>query len=315
MLEVAVPTLVPIFLMIALGWGLRARHVFPDAFFTGLNTLTFYISLPALLLVRIAVSPIEPGPAARIFLALLAATAMLVLLAYPLARLFRLGGPGTASFVQASMRGNLAYIGLPVIFYALSSRADGAGGMDIEATAMLVLAPLVPVYNLACVIILSHGTGAEGTRPSVGAVTLKIIGNPLLIGCLLGLVLALSGAGLPVPLVRTLQPLGQTALPLALLSLGSSFTRGGLHRHVAPALGSSLLKVAVAPLLGLLFSRWLQLAPQETQMVLIFLACPSAVASYVMAEQMGADADLAGGAVVLSTLLSIIPLALILMLN
>ncbi len=314
MFEIVIPTLLPIFLMITLGWGLHVRRLLPEDFFTGLNTLTFYIGLPALLLVGIATSPIQPGPALRIFYVIVVATAVVTAVAYPLARLFRLGGPGTGAFVQAAMRGNLAYIGLPVLFFTMDANPGIADGDSVRSAAMLVLAPTVPFYNIACVIILAHGAGGAGKRPSPGELARKVATNPLLIACLLGLLLALTGIGLPETLVRTLRPLGQMALPLALLSIGASFTRGGLRRHIPSALGASLLKVAVAPLLGLLLARVFGLAPMETRMALVFLACPTAVTSYIMAEQMGADADLAGGAVVLSTLLGFVPLALILVL-
>ncbi len=312
--DVTVPTLAPIFLIILLGWCLHARQVLPEGFFTGLNTLTFYIGLPALLLVGIATSPVAAGPAMRIFYVMLAATAIVTLVAYPLARCFRLPPASTASFVQGSMRGNLAYIGLPVLFFALDgATADPEELASLRAAAMLVLAPLVPLYNISCVLILEHGAGKNtGRRMSAWRLALKVLRNPLLLACLAGLVLALTGIGLPLTAERTLRPLGQMALPLALLSIGASFTRGGLRRHVPPALGASMLKVAAAPLLGWGFARWFGLAPLEMHMALIFLACPTAVTSYVMAEQMGADAELAGGQVVLSTLLSMATLAIIL---
>lgn len=312
--DVTVPTLAPIFLIIALGWALHGLRVLPEGFFAGLNTLTFHIGLPALLLVSIATSPVEAGPAMRIFYVLLSATAVVTLAAYPLARAFRLAPAGAASFVQGAMRGNLAYIGLPVLFYALDGKAAGPDELAaMRAAAMLVLAPTVPLYNIACVLILEHGAGrSAGRHVPAGALMLKVARNPLLLACLAGLVLALTGAGLPVAVERTLRPLGQMALPLALLSIGASFTSGSLRRHVPPALGASLLKVAAAPLLGWGFARWYGLAPLEMHTALIFLACPAAVTSYVMAEQMGADAELAGGQVILSTLLSMAALAVIL---
>jgi len=312
--DVTVPTLAPIFLIIVLGWALHARRWLPEGFFTGLNMLTFYIGLPALLLVGIATAPVEAGPAMRIFYVILAATTVVTLVAYPLARCFKLPPAGTASFVQGAMRGNLAYIGLPVLFFALDGAIGNADELTaMRAAAMLVLAPTVPLYNIVSVLILEHGAGkTAGRRLSTGGLILKVLRNPLLIACLLGLALALSGIGLSVTVERTLRPLGQMALPLALLSIGASFTRGGLRRHVGPALGASLLKVAAAPLLGWGFACWFGLAPVEMHMALIFLACPTAVASYVMAEQMGADAELAGGQIVMSTLLSMIALAVIL---
>lgn len=315
MLGITIPTLAPIFLIILLGWWLRTRKIMPEDFFSGLNTLTFYIGLPALLMVNIATSPFLPGPALRIFYVLIATTGVITLLAYPLARLFRLGVQGTGSFIQAAMRSNVAYIGLPVLFFALADAPLGTDVAGIRASAMLVLASSVPVYNFAGILILARCNSTSKKQPTFWELTGKVATNPLLVASLIGLFLNMTGAGLPLTLVRTLEPLGQMALPLALLSIGASFTRCNLGCLLPPALGASLLKVAATPLLGFFIAQWFGLPPMETLMALIFLACPTAISSYIMAEQMGADADLAGTTVIISTLLSIIPLAVILQLT
>ncbi len=312
MFEITLPTLAPIFLIIALGWWLHTRRILPEGFFSGLNTLTFYIGLPALLLVGIATAPLAAGPVLRMFYVLVAATAGVTLLAYPLARLFKLEPPSAASFVQAAMRGNIAYIGLPLVFYAMDGMPVTPDAPGVRAAAMLVLANAVPLYNIASIVILEHGSGAAGTRPSVGSVTCKVVSNPLLIACLLGLMLALTGIGLPTLLDRTLRPLGQMALPLALLSMGATFTRSGERRPLPGVLAAAILKVGAAPLLGLFLCRGFGLSPLETLVILIFLACPTAITSYVMADKMGCDSVMARDAVVVSTLLALFPLAAIL---
>jgi len=311
-IEVTFPTLAPIFLMVLLGWGMHRSRRLPEGFFSGLNTLTFYVGLPSLLLVGIATAPIEPGPALRIFYVLLVATTIITALAYLVACGMRLPHATTASFVQASMRGNLAYIGLPVLFYALESIPSDTSSM--RASAMLVLAPSVPLYNIACVIILAHGASrGNGEKPSVMRIAYKVLRNPLLIACILGLLLSLTGLGLPVTIERTLRPLGQMALPLALFSIGASFTQGNLLARLGTASWvSAILKVALMPLLGYVCIRIFGLSELEGLVALILLACPTAVSSYVMAEQMEADADLAGSAILTSTLLAMPALAIVL---
>ena len=311
-LEVTFPTLAPIFLMVLLGWAMHRSGRLPEGFFSGLNTLTFYIGLPSLLLVGIATAPIDAGPALRIFYVLLAATTVITILAYFCARWLRLRPATTASFVQASMRGNLAYIGLPVIFYALDSMP--ADTTALRASAMLVLAPSVPLYNIACVIILAHGASrGSGDRPSALKVFGKVLRNPLLLACIVGLALSGTGIGLPLTLERTLRPLGQMALPLALFSIGASFTQSNLLARLGFASWvSAFLKVALLPGLGYICIQLFGLSDMEGLIAMILLACPTAVSGYVMAEQMGADADLAGSAILVSTLLAMPILAIVL---
>ncbi len=307
MLEAAFPTLFPILLLVVFGWLLRGWHLLPEGFFEGLNSLVFYVGLPALLFLRIASSAIEGGPALRILWVMLAATGAVMLTAYLVARPMKLGGPARGSFVQASLRGNLAYIGLPVIFFSVGPH-QGLTSEGAEALAVLVLAPTVPIYNILCVLILSHGSERGG---ALSTTLKKVASNPLLIACVLGVVVSSSGAELPLAVVRTLKPLSDMALPLALLSIGASFTGQAASKSFVPSLTASLLKVCLAPAFGLFFAAWWGLPPAASKIALIFLACPAAVTSYIMAEQLGADRDIARGAVILSTLLSFIPLALI----
>lgn len=310
-----ISTLAPIFLIILLGWVLAAKHILPPAFFKGVNTLTFNIGLPALLFVTIATAPMKTSQALRMFYALAATTACLTAIAILLARMLRIHGPLKGSFVQACIRGNLAYIGLPVLMFALESTLPASDATSLQAAAMLALAPTVPLYNLICILILTHSAAEPHERIAAHLLLLKVATNPLLMACVAGLLVACSGIDLPVTLVRTLRPLGQMALPLALLSIGASFTRGGLHHRIGTISLASVVKVGLMPLIGWPIAHAMQLSSAETTVVLLFLACPCAVSGYIMAEQMGGDAEVAGGSILLSTILCLIPFALILLLR
>ena len=74
---------------------------------------------------------------------------------------------------------------------------------------------------------------------------------------------------------------------------------------------SSLIKILVAPGIGFLVANMLGLGWDERRIALIFLACPTAAASYVMTEQLGGDNKLAATTVVISSLLSVISLSLV----
>ena len=97
--------------------------------------------------------------------------------------------------------------------------------------------------------------------------------------------------------------------------IGAALTFKTLRSYWAGATLSAAIKVFAAPLIGLLLARWLALSSAEMRMALIFLACPSATVTYIMAQQMGADDGLAANIVVLSTLLALPSLAVVLTLT
>ena len=104
------------------------------------------------------------------------------------------------------------------------------------------------------------------------------------------------------------------ATPGSLIALGATLTPDRLRASIADAHKTALLKLVVCPLLGVAVCAALGLPPLHRFIVLCYLACPSAVASYVMAEAMGGDARLAGSAVALTTVYSALSLAAVLLL-
>ena len=310
---IVVNVLAPIFLLIALGLFLRRQGFASEEFFRNLNRLIYWIALPALLFTKTATALPQLEAAVGIIIALLAGMVVCIVVGYLLAWRFGLEQRATASFVQGAYRGNIAFVGLPVALYALA--AVGQGTPEVEALVLLALAPVIPVYNVAAVIVLSGATPAEERhgRQQIAAVLRSIATNPLIIACLAGLAVAYSGLRLPEALTSTLNLLGEIALPGALLAMGAGLRLRALRAGGAVATAASLVKVLVAPLAGYLVARLLGLTGPPLLIAMLLLAMPTAVASYVMAQNMGADDTLASSIVMISTLLAIPVLSVILL--
>lgn len=302
-----VNTLAPVFLVIALGAALRKRGVLNDAVSAGLKTIAYWVGLPCLLFAKLAgIGQIGPA-AGRVMLMVAAGVAGAAGLAVLVAWLIKLPGRSVGTFVQASFRGNLAFVGLPVLLYAFGG--DGSTtAAEAEAVALLALGPLVVLHNALAVIALlasQHRIDAA----AVGKMARQVATNPLLLACVAGLAWSLGPWDLPGPISRTLGVIGQFTLPAALLCIGSALVATPLKGHVWRAVPAAGLKLAIAPLAGLLAGWLLGAGAMETSVALIMLACPTAVASYVLADQLGGDSDLAAATVVVSTILSIFSLA------
>jgi predicted permease len=228
---------------------------------------------------------------------------------YLVALILRLPSPSMGSFVQASFRGNLAYVGLPIVLYSLAS-VQGEGVGRLESIAVLAFAPMVPTYNLLSILILSaHGRKETGARWH--ELISQVLTNPLIIAAAVGFVLMATHTPLPDAADRALCALGNVALPLMLLAIGASLSRERVQGRMLHSVSAALIKCVAAPLVGVLLARYIGLDTNQTAIALIYLACPTAVVSYVMAEQLGADEVLAGSTVVVSTLFSFVPLAVV----
>jgi hypothetical protein len=158
------------------------------------------------------------------------------------------------------------------------------------------------------VLLLGHG---RFDRQRLRTLAKKLISNPLLLSCLLGLGIRYIGLALPLPVMRTLESIGDMSLPLALLSIGASMYQFGIHGRIAAAASAGLIKAILTPLAGFGIARLLGLDPLATYVALIFLAAPTAAASYVMAVAMDGDDQLAASSVVVSTLLALVSLSVV----
>ena len=103
---------------------------------------------------------------------------------------------------------------------------------------------------------------------------------------------------------KTVSMLGKLATPLALLAIGASFVWGDALKKAKPTVLASLIKLVALPAVFLPLAVGLGFRSEQLLAILIMLGSPSTASGYIMAKQMGNDAVLANGIIVLTTLLS-----------
>jgi len=311
--------LFPIFFLLALGAALRHTGFLTEAFASGLNRLVFYGALPCLLVDSISRSDPTAG-AGTASLALALGTVLIAAVAWFAAVPLGVSRASRPSFCQSVFRSNNAYVGLPVMALAFAGGPHEKAGM---ALAMLTLAPCLLLYNGMAVLVLTRPDESAPPLRRIARVLLGFCRNPLILACLSGLALLLLRLRLGIgpeewaksgsPVLKTVRLFGTMATPGSLIALGATLTPERLRASLADAHKAAVLKLAVCPLLGLCVCLALGLPPLHRFIVLTYLACPSAVASYVMAESMGGDARLAGSSVALTTIYSAFSLAAVLL--
>lgn len=303
-----VNSLLPILLLVVLGAVLQRSGFFQADFRKGLDRLVYWVCLPALILATLAAAPDVGRAAIRMTVVLCLATAAMMVLAGGVAWLIRVPRSGIGVFAQAAFRSNLAFVGIPVISLAVD------GDRATLAKAALVFAPVVILYNVLAVLglVMAHHR-IDAAMPI--RLVKSLITNPLLLACAGGLVLWKLPWPMPVSIASTLDLLGKPAAPLALLSLGAAVVSYPVGKQAFAASLASLLKVAGMPLLVFVTALLIPLPREDLQVLLIFAACPTAVASFVLATQLRGDPALAAATIVLSTVFSVGSLAVILALT
>lgn len=295
--------LVPVMLLIALGSVLaRIRFIGPELI-GGLNKLTYWVALPALIFRAAAHAGTPPASSLWIALAVTAATLAALALAAALSGVLRLPAHERRTFIECAFFGNLAYIGLPILAHSLGLISVGEKP-ELLAAAAIAMTILTVVNNLFALIVLQP----RGLTPARMVERLAL--NPVVLGGILGIVWGSAGFALPVAADRALQTLGGMAVPAALICIGGSLIGAPLRGRLTGISAATLVKIAALPAAAWLISKWFGLSPADTRIVLVFAACPTASAAYTMASQMDGDEALAAGAIAASTVLAFVSLAL-----
>ncbi len=306
MIEV-VQSLAPIVLLIALGAALLRFGFFDNSVRQGLDRFVYWVALPSLFIAELSRAQIDGGEAGRIAGILVAATLSALVVAYLVCAAMRLPRASTGAFVQAAFRGNLMFVGLPVVLFSM----PGADAGHIRSVAVLAAAPIMLLYNVLAVTVLLVAQHAVGWR-TLPRLVKPLVTNPLILACITGVILSYLPGILPRWLHRSLDLVGDTAPALALISMGAGLVVLRIGGSIGPAVASALVKVAVAPAVAAVLVWWMGLTGAEAAVTLIFSATPTAVASYVLATQLGGDQKLAAAAVLASTVLSLGSLGVIL---
>ncbi len=303
----AINAVAPILIIMVIGYLVKTTGMLGKDFARVANKLVFRIFLPVMLFLNIY--NMESLADVSLWYVLYAVIAVFVffLVFIPVVILLTPDPRRRGALLQVSFRSNYALIGIP-----LAQSLFGAEGV---AVASLLSAFSIPLFNALAVVSLSiFGAGTE--RPSVKKVLVGIVKNPLIIGVIFGVAclgiralfiewgvdFRLSDFGF---VTKTLSYLSNVATPLALFTLGVQFefsAIGGMRREI---IAGTLTRTLIMPLITLgtafIFFRDSFGGAVFASFVALF-ATPAAVSTVPMAQEMGADADLAGQLVVWSTL-------------
>ncbi|MDP2137233.1 MAG: AEC family transporter [Candidatus Didemnitutus sp.] len=300
--------LTPVFLIVALGAWLQKSTFVSPGFLREANRVTYWLGLPALLFSQLVSSLHEAAGAEKLLGAMFLTTGLAILAAYAASWLMRVPEAATGTFVQGAFRGNLAFVGLPIIF-ALPD-VPVLDGLSLHSAAVIAVAPTMVLYNVGGVIVLTVSQHALGPK-MIWPVVKQLAVTPPLLATVAGISFVALGWTLPRSLAHTLGALGEMALPLGLLSVGGSLVTAQLTGAWKAPLSSAVLKSIAGPLIGLASARWFGLGPRETVLIMILAAAPTAIVSYTMAVELKGDEKMASATIALSVVTSLVALAVI----
>ena len=314
-LVTAINAVVPVVLLIVLGYILKQKGFINNDFVKIGNKLVFNVCLPCMLFIN--VYNIESFASIDWEIVLYGCVMLFVIfgLGWASALLTTKAPERRGVILQCTFRSNIAIIGL--------SLASTLGGDEAVAVAAIVSSFTVPVNNVLAVLSLSMFTNGS-SKTNFKSVFINIVKNPLIIGCVLGLVfLGIREAQIVLFgevvfrfsqqtkfLYTAVNNLKSIATPFALVVLGGQFEFSAVKGLLKEIVVGTLWRIVLAPLLGLgiaiLLSAKMGWGVNEFPALVALFGSPVAVSSAVMASSMGGDEQLATQLVVWTSIFSIV---------
>ncbi len=292
----------PIFLIIATGNLLFRFRIVNETVWSAIEHICFYLLLPALIVRTLSRADLLSVPLAGfvavLIVAVLGMSFLLILVHAIFRKRFPQSGPSFSSVFQGATR----FHG----FVAIAVIGPLYGDTGITHAA-LALAVMVPLLNVTSVIVLSI-YGDNDIKPVASAVAWKILTNPLIIACAIGL--GFNWLGMPDILFAGIDIIGAGGLGLALLAVGSGMRLGQAAQHKLLLTVGVLVRLIGMPAIVIAMSWLVGLDGLARTVAIIAGAVPTAASAYVMARKMGGNAELMSSIVTFQVIVAFFTLPL-----
>lgn len=315
----ALSAVAPIVLVVALGYFLKRINLLSKDTAKNLNKVVFRVLIPANLFLSVyridSLKSINPA----FVIYAVAATLVLFGLAVIYVRFATEEQARRGALVQAVFRSNYALIGISLVNELFGESGTGS--------AALLAAFIVPLYNILAVIALTVyepiSNGEQRRKIDLCKIVIGVLKNPLVLSVFIALIMLGVREIFTAlefdfrlndiePVFSALDMLSRSATPLALIALGAGFEFSAVRELRREIIWATVARLLVVPLLAIgVAVAFFDFNGHEYAAFTAAFASPVAVSSVPMAQEMRADATLAGQIVVWTTIFSSLTLFLI----
>jgi len=288
---------IPIFMVIILGFAVKRLGIISESTAKQMNSLIFKIVLPVMLFNTVYGSDYTQMLDRKFILFLILSVLIFFFISWAVAVRLIKEDKQKGAFIQGCFRGNYVILGV-----ALSREVLGFTPV-IAVTGVVII---VPLFNILSVIILTiYGERKAESEKLTTTIIKSILKNPLIISVFIGIAMMLLKIELIPILSVPVNMISSLATPLALLVIGASLNFSQIKNKLQYTIIAGILKLIAMPAIFVPLAIWAGISTEGIVVLLVLYAAPTAIVSYVMASQMGADEHLASSIVLFSSLGSI----------
>ena len=301
-LIIAARAVIPVTLIMILGALTRKLGTVSEKSFKDFNWVVFHYCLPISLFMNIVNADLNS--ISNFSLVVFAIVSILIIIGVSvlLTRNSSLPDEKLGVIIQGLFRTNFAILGIPIV--------EGIYGTGNAAVASVMIAFVLPVFNIMAVLVLQKYSGKQA---DLKMTLMNVLKNPLIIGALIGAVFKILHIPVPSLALNTIQSFNRMTTPLSLFVLGGCFNYTSLADNKKLLGIYTMLKMIIIPVIVLGAAVMIGYRGEELVTLLVLFGGPAAISSYTMAAQMGLDGDLASQCVVISTIVVVVTMFLFVM--
>ncbi len=291
----------PVFILIALGYGSARTGFLGEEVGTSLGQFVFTVAIPVLIFRTLATSSFDGVSPWGLWFAYFTGVAITWTCAtLIIRRVFkREARAGVIAGITAGFA-NTVLVAVPLV----TSLYGEAGLVPV----FILISVHMPVMTVACAVLMERavvldGAGAGRAHSEIfKSVILSLITNPIVIGIAAGALWRVLNLPISGIFSDVLERLAATAIPIALFSLGMSMVRYGVRGNVAPALILSALKGVAMPAIVYVMAKHVVGLPELwVAAATLTAACPTGVNAFIFANRYGTGHAMSANSITFTT--------------
>ena len=302
-MEDIISALIPIFLLILVGYYFKYINFPINGFWNGADKLTYYVLMPTLLVYKLSNVTLQNNDYTSYVISALMSIVVIFLFLLIIQKIMKYDNSSFTSIMQGSIRFNT------YVFLALVNAIFSDIGLVL---AILLITFVIPLINLLCITTFSIYTQKD--KFSINKFLKSIFYNPLIIACIIGGTINYTGINIPIVINHTLNIISQAALPMGLISVGVGLSLKELSSTKNELFTASIIKLIISPIVFYIMAYLFEINDiLIISILIIFASMPTAPSAYILARQLGGDTKLMSSLISVQTLLAIITLSFIIL--
>jgi len=292
---------IPVFLIVALGYGCLKAKVLPDGLLDPLVKFQINVLVPCLLFLAMYRVDLSTAINGSVLIAFFAGSTAVFFLAMFVSRWIWGRRPGEAVSVGfAAFFPNAVMLGIPITERAF-------GGEALAAVFGIIAFHSLYNYFLGFVMMEAVRQDSETILAGLRKAVTTSLTNPLMMGLLAGMAANLVAMPLPGVVEDAMDMLAAAAIPVALFAMGGVLTRYRLRDQIGESLMVSFFSLLMQPGLAWVVAGPLMgLSDAYIKAAVIMAAMPTGINSYIFATMYNRGVGTAANSVLIGTVLSVV---------